>query len=223
MRNLWEWLLRVFVRRSLPTRSAVITVPLSTGYEKWTVSATGSNPVGIVLHHSWSEDSDDRDWGAIRKYHTSYRYKGEIISQERYEELKNSGKTIGLERPWNDIGYHLGIEKIKGRYQVQEGRPIRSIGAHTLGVDAQGRSFNAFYIGICLVGNFDRQVPSGSALFLLRSMCRDLQRLFGFTADHILGHRETFTVRELPVAKSCPGNQFDLERFRNSLKGGYHA
>lgn len=202
--------------------SVKITVPLSSGYKKYPISATGPKPIGIVIHHSLSEDRSVRDWDGLRNYHKSYRHNGEIITKEQYETLKKNRYAYGLERPWKDIGYHVGIEQVNGQYEIQKGRPIRSRGAHTLGQDARGKSFNRHYIGVCVVGNFDNEPPSESCLFLLRSVCRDLQSMFGISTEHIVGHRETFAIRGLPTEKSCPGHRFDMAQFREGLKGGNH-
>ena len=188
-----------------------MTIPISgTLWEKYSVSQEGPAPTWIVLHHSFSADKNTRDWGGIRKYHTSFRYQGEIITEKQYEEYKAAGKTAGLERPWKDIGYHLGIEEVEGKLLLQKGRPIRTIGAHAVG-------FNDCSVGVCLVGNFDASPPDEARLFLLASVCRDLQRMFRISRDHVVGHRETFTIRGVPVEKSCPGTSFDLDSFRKRL------
>lgn len=215
--SLWEDFIAV-LRDAWTKRSIGIIVPIeATGFNKYEVSEEGPDPVGVVIHHSFSKDGQARDWDGIRAYHKSFRYQGEIITEGQYEEYKRSGHTAGLERPWTDIGYHLGIEAVNGQLEIQKGRPIKSPGAHTLGLDAKGRSFNRYYIGVCLVGNFDTEPPDESRLFLLGSMCRDFQRMFGFARDHVLGHHETFTIRGVPVEKSCPGAMFDLGKFRERL------
>lgn len=206
------------LRNVLTKRSIGIIVPIeATGFNKYEVSGEGPDPVGVVIHHSFSKDGQARDWDGIRAYHKSFRYQGEIITEGQYEEYKRSGHTEGLERPWTDIGYHLGLETVNGQLEIQRGRPIKSAGAHTLGLDAKGRSFNRYYIGVCLVGNFDTEPPDEGRLFLLGSMCRDFQNIYGITRDHVIGHRETFSIRGVPVEKTCPGSEFNLEKFRERL------
>jgi hypothetical protein len=181
-----------------------------TGFNKYDVSPDGFKPTWIVIHHSWSPDTDGNDWDGIRKYHMSFRYQGETITETQYEAYKSAGQTAGLERPWKDIAYNLGIEEVAGVLVVQKGRTIGTIGAHAIG-------FNDCSIGVCLVGNFDNVPPDEGRLFLLGSMCRDFQRMFGIARDHVVGHRETFTIRCVPVEKSCPGTMFDLVKFRERL------
>jgi N-acetyl-anhydromuramyl-L-alanine amidase AmpD len=207
--NLWEnfivVLLDVWTKRSITIASTN-----ETGYRKYDVSPDGFKPTWIIIHHSWSVDSPARDWDGIRKYHMSFRYQGDIITEKEYEAYKNAGQTNGLERPWKDIAYHIGIEEVGGVLGIQKGRAIGTLGAHAIG-------FNDCSIGVCLVGNFDKEPPEENRLFLLGSVCRDFQRMFGIAKDHVIGHRDTFTIRCVPVEKSCPGTAFDLLKFRERL------
>jgi len=111
---------------------------------------------------------------------------------------------------WNDIGYQIGIEKVGDKYEVLPGREIGEVGAHAKG-------FNAKSIGICLVGNFDSAPPSDEQLYLLASVCRELQRKYKIFRDQVIGHRETYILLNEPVQKSCPGKMFDLDKFRARL------
>jgi N-acetylmuramoyl-L-alanine amidase len=143
----------------------------------------------------------------------SYRYQGDIISQGQYENYLKEGKTVGLELPWKDIGYNLGLEMVDGKLQVMNGRPLGSVGAHCQG-------FNSRSIGICLVGNYDAAPPSDDRIFLLASLCRQLQIEFGIPRDQVIGHRESYGKLNppQPVAKTCPGSAFDLDAFRKRLR-----
>lgn len=111
---------------------------------------------------------------------------------------------------WKDVGYHYGIELIGTQYDILKGRMDDEEGAHCLG-------FNDNSIGICLVGNFDHAAPSDTQLKLLRKICRSLMNIYGIKSDHVLGHWETFSLRNKPVEKSCPGNAFSMSAFRTSL------
>ena len=194
------------------SRSVSMSTPIvKTGYEKYDVLQGGFVPTWIVLHHSDTiDDAKADDWVGIRRYHMSFRYRGDIITEIQYNEYKAAGKTEGLERPWRDIGYNLGIEDVDGKLVVQKGRQLGSLGAHALG-------FNDCSIGVCLVGDWDKAPPDEDRLFLLASVCRDLIGMFGIAQDHVIGHRETYTRRGVPVEKTCPGASFDLDAFRKRL------
>ena len=70
------------------------------------------------------------------------------------------------ERGWSDIGYH-DVILISG--EVQEGRPIRLIGAH-----CRGKNRNS--IGICLIG---RDKFKQEQLESLEMVIKSYQKIFG--------------------------------------------
>lgn len=111
---------------------------------------------------------------------------------------------------WKDIGYHYGIELVGGRHEILKARMDNEAGAHCLG-------FNESSIGICLVGNFDQVSPSAAQVGQLRKLCRSLMEIYGIKSERVLGHRETYPLRGVPVEKTCPGSAFDLVAFRSSL------
>lgn len=111
---------------------------------------------------------------------------------------------------WNDIGYHYGIELVGNQYDIFKGRMDDEDGAHCLG-------FNADSIGICVVGNFDLLHPCIAQLELLKKLVRSLMTIYGIKHENVLGHRETYALRKVPVEKTCPGSQFDMAAFRASL------
>jgi N-acetyl-anhydromuramyl-L-alanine amidase AmpD len=184
---------------------------LESGYSKFNVKPKGFKPAWIVVHHSFSTDAaTTRNWDSIKKYHMSYRYKGETVAQERFKELQDAGMKDGLETPWKDIGYNFGVELVDGKLMILEGRAIGEVGAHAHG-------FNANSIGICMVGNYDIDPPCDDRMFTLASLCRDLQREFQIRRENVIGHRDTYRLLNTPVLKTCPGSKFDLDALRARL------
>lgn len=182
-------------------------------WNEFNVEKEGFSPKWIIVHHSFSTDAKTRDWDGIRKYHMSYRYQGNIISQGVYENYLKDGKTNGLEKPWKDVGYHFGIETVGDKLQVMAGRKIGETGAHCQG-------FNARSVGICCIGNYDVMAPSSNMTFFAISLCRQLQLGFAIPRSQVIGHRESYAmlVPPMPVQKSCPGKQFDMNEFRKRLR-----
>lgn len=102
-----------------------------------------------------------------------------------------------LARGWKDIGYHKIID-ITGK--VHQGRPDTEVGAHAAG-------FNSRSLGICLIGDFDKDVlderdPQFKALV---QVCATLCRRYGIPAGRIIGHRDVYKLLGQKVAKTCPG------------------
>ena len=105
---------------------------------------------------------------------------------------------------WRDIGYHYGIELVNSEYEILLGRMANEEGAHT-------RGMNNTSLGICCVGNYDKQPPPKALLDKLRQLCLFLMVQYAIPPENIYGHRIFATY------KSCPGNLFDMDAFRKSL------
>lgn len=141
-------------------------------------------PKRIVLHHSATKDSGTVSWNAIRRYHVN-------------------------DCCWTDIGYHFGIERVDDTgspddsYEILMGRMPDVDGAHTAGQNYQA-------IGICFVGDWDKEPPPDGqwkqGLKLVRWLCRQ----FNIPYSEIYGHRDF-------ANKTCPGTQFDVEKFKEEL------
>lgn len=108
-----------------------------------------------------------------------------------------------VECVWGDIGYHFGVELVGDGYEILAGRMPDAPGAHTRGQNAES-------IGVCLVGNFDAALPPAlqwqKGVELVAWLCRN----FSIPAAEVRGHRDF-------ANKSCPGDMFDMNRFRRDL------
>jgi len=157
----------------------------------------------IIIHHSLTKDGKVVDWQAIRRYHTSWAYRGNIITKDEARDLVKNGKRV--KRPWTNIGYHFGIEKINDDYEILVGRQLNQIGAHV-------RGYNKDTLGICVVGNYDDEQPPVEAIKLLIKLCKAMSSIFNISTNNILGHYE------LNNDKSCPGKMFSMDSFRNKMR-----
>lgn len=165
---------------------------------------------GIVLHHSATVDGKTNDWDAIRRYHTSYRIDGNIVTAAVFKQRQAAKQGQHFEEPWTEIGYHLGLEMVNEELKICRGRSLLFDGAH-----AQG--FNKTHIGICLVGNYDVAPPTSDQLQLLATICIELQAIYKIPKEKVIGHRETYLLLGKPVGKTCPGSKFALDGFRSRL------
>jgi hypothetical protein len=185
--------------------------------ETWPLATNPSIISYIVIHHSLTADGATVNWDAIRKFHTSWRFSGESVSEQRAAELK--GRGMHVEAPWKDVGYHFGVENVKDDYLVMQGRPLDMRGAHV----GDG-GFNQKSIGICLVGNFDKTLPPEkqwllSLLLVARLQAHYAAKKIVIPNKNVIGHREAQAlagVKEIG-RKSCPGNLFDMDKFSEDL------
>lgn len=175
-----------------------------------------NKPEYIIVHHSATKDGAVRDWDAIRRFHTSFRYQGEIVSPQEASALRSQGCVV--ESPWNDIGYQAGIERINGVLTSLVGRPIADAGAHCKEANMNSRS-----IGVCVVGNFDLVPPDLETVFFLRDLCFAYMVNYRIAAQNILGHRDAGLMAGFDWRKgefkTCPGKLFPLSELRNMVAG----
>lgn len=173
---------------------------------------------GIVIHHSLTSDGTYKDTDSIRRYHTSYRIDGDIVSKEEFERRKANGYGKVFEKPWSDIGYHGLIERVGLNLEAIKGRDWSIAGAHA-GVFSGGKSYGEYnkWFGLCIVGNFDVVIPSDELWDFSLDVCRELILGFNINISNVIGHREVYGKLGVPVQKSCPGNKFDMEKFRKDL------
>ncbi|GEM_PF-1431674 len=141
-----------------------------------------NKPEYIIIHHSATKDTDGSDFAAIKKYHT---------------------QTKG----WSDIGYHWVLEKVAGVYGWKVGRAESKKGAHCSAGNMNNKS-----IGLCLVGNYEEEIPTAEAYALLAAKCKEVMERYPAIKDtsRILLHGQV-------GATSCPGKNFSLKKLLAAL------
>lgn len=141
-------------------------------------------PLNIIIHHSATKDSGTVSWQAIRRYHIN-------------------------DCAWEDIGYHWGVELVQDQswaspvYEILMGRAPDKNGAHTV-----GRNHDS--IGICVVGDFDNEVPNDQQWNTTLKLVRWLMSIYNIPKEKVYGHRDW-------AKKTCPGKNWDMIKFRNEL------
>ena len=106
---------------------------------------------------------------------------------------------------WTDIGYHAVIHEDGG---LHRGRPEHLVGAHCKGA-------NTGSLGVCVVGNFENEEPSGQQVsklvYLLAYWCTK----YGIDPKEIYPHRNKGVTATL-----CPGQNLckHLHAIRAAVK-----
>ena len=147
--------------------------------------AYAMNGVGrITVHHSGVDSSSLRSQSQVTRQIESFRQ----------AHVRNG---------WADIGYHYIIDP-QGR--VYAGRPIDRQGAHV-------KDENEHNLGIMLMGNFDRQRPTGDALNTLQRLLAQEMRRYRVPLARVYTHQE---LRQT----ACPGRNLQPQMITMRARGG---
>ena len=120
-----------------------------------------------------------------------------------FENIKN----YHLAKGWRDIGYHWVIEKVGGKLTVIPGRPEAEPGAHCVPRNKDG-------IGVCCVGDYDKEKPDEELYQVVARLCREI--MGRHSIKEIGGHNQY-------AQTICPGRYFDVGRVRQLVKEGETA
>lgn len=108
---------------------------------------------------------------------------------------------------WSGIGYHDGVELARNHVEIFRGRMPDEKGAH-----CRKDGMNNVSIGICCVGNYDHTFPSFEIWREAKRVTKFYMRHYGIKANNVHGHGE------IDNRKTCPGRNWDMNKFRSELK-----
>jgi LysM repeat protein len=112
----------------------------------------------------------------------------------------------------NGLAYHfvIGNGNGMGDGEIAVGnRWTRQLdGGHLASVEQ-----NKYCIGICLVGNFDKTVPTSAEMRSLNALVRELMDRCNIPASHVKTHKQINVVDT-----ACPGSKFPTKSFLAGLK-----
>ena len=117
-----------------------------------------------------------------------------------FNAIKSGHLSIGD----RDIGYHWLIEYAGGQIQVYQGRQESDSAAA-----CPGKNFDAIHI--CLVGDFENEIPTSEQYQTVANLCKDIMTRWPIT--EICGHRDYY-------ATACPGANFNVDKVKEFIKEG---
>ena len=111
----------------------------------------------------------------------------------------------------NGLAYHfvIGNGRGMGDGQIAIGRRWTS---QLNGGHLASEALNARSLGICLVGNFDRDLPTKRQLATLEALTRYLMKRCSITKAGVKTHQQINTI-----GTRCPGRLFDDDAFLRAL------
>lgn len=148
---------------------------------------------GIIVHHSAT--------------HTGNAPELHFLHQKRKDRNGD---------PWLGMGYHFVINNghggADGQVEVGFRWQKQMTGAHCRPRSCSHNYWNEHTIGICLVGNFERERPTQAQYNSLTGLIRFLQQRYHIPANMIQGHRDI-----AGAVTACPGRYFSWEILRQKL------
>ncbi len=138
----------------------------------------------ITVHHDGMSPFTNSSWGD---------------AAHRIEAIRNAHTGKG----WADIGYHYVIDPA-GR--IWQARPLELQGAHV-------KSANPHNLGICVLGNFERQRPTSAAVQSLENLIASEMRRLGVPLSEVRTHQEL-------AATACPGRSLQAKMNSTRSRGG---
>ena len=143
-----------------------------------------------------------RDWQWIVIHHSATR----AGNAEVFESAHRARGMI------NGLAYHFVIDngtdgKADGFIETGARWIKQMHGGH-----CRQAYINEQGIGVCLVGDFSHDQPTGKQMDSLVILVRGLQEQFHIPDDHVLGHGEV-----IGEFSECPGRDFPWDEFRKRL------
>lgn len=149
--------------------------------------------------------SAEKRWTAIIIHHSATDQGNAAIFDKWHRENNH----------WDGVGYDFvignGSDSGDGETEVTFRWRQQIPGAHCGGTP--GNWANEDGIGICLVGDFDRTVPTYRQMQSLVRLINFLKKRYGISDSRIYGHRTTPGAR----VTDCPGKKFPFSRLRAML------
>jgi len=147
----------------------------------------------------------EKKWVAVVVHHSATENGNAAIFDKWHRERNH----------WEGVGYDFvignGSDSGDGQVEVTFRWRKQITGAHCGGT--ANNWANKDGIGICLVGNFNRTVPTARQMQSLLKLIRFLQQRYGIPRSRIYGHKTTPGAR----VTDCPGRRFSIARLKAML------
>lgn len=147
-------------------------------------------PKYIVIHHT--EGPKLSGWEAIERLHK-----------------KRDANPKDFDFPVSSMGYYAGYTyAIEAGGYVKQFRTDTETQAHT--IVKGGPDYNNMSIGICLIGNFDKFLPTREQKEALGQLLRAKMAAYGINRSMVVRHGDL-------KPKTCPGKNVGLEYIYDTI------
>ena len=160
---------------------------------------------GALADLIWPQQMDtSRRWGYIVIHHTATR-------TATVDAIRRYHVGIGFE----GVGYHFVINNGRAP-ETEDGQVVATQRWYEQRAGAHAKiprhpEYNTAGIGICLVGNLEKEPPTTAQMVALEQLVIILRRQYDIGLENIVGHGELKNTK-------CPGRLFPMESFLMDLR-----
>jgi len=176
---------------------------------KASAAAKGLRPSEQTLERSASQ-VELRAWRSIVLHHSATQ-QGDIASID----AAHKRRTDAGGKPWLGIGYHFVIGNGHGMADG-EVQPTFRWRQQLAGAHAGNRTQNETGIGVCLIGDFNRNPPSDRQLTAAHRLVGQLMKANRLSPRDVRRHGDL-------RATDCPGRQFPWNKFIDTLNSNVQS
>jgi hypothetical protein len=190
---------------------AVLAVETAPGADSQQGSRAEHSPSAdqkaAVLPEAWEPPVASRNWKSIVLHHSATA-QGDIPSIDAaHRRLKDrDGK------PWLGIAYHFVIGNGQGM-EDGEVQPTFRWQRQLQGAHAGNHLHNEYGIGICLIGDFNRQPPTAKQMAAVKKLVAALANRYGIGRSQVVRHLDIQSTE-------CPGRLFPFAEVVAGLNQG---
>ncbi len=158
------------------------------------------------IPRSWFPPSQlEKGWRAVVVHHSATDTGNAAIFDKWHRERNH----------WEGIGYDFvignGTDSGDGQVEVTFRWRKQIPGAHCGGTPNNWANKDG--VGICLVGDFNRSVPTSRQMQSLLKLIRFLQQRYRIPTSRVYGHKTTPGAH----VTACPGRKFPIARLKSML------
>ncbi len=185
-----------------PTFQQVFDIP---GANHSSKDLYGINNNNTYRPHQWAPPADlegTRRWDGIIIHHSATDFGDAMTFDVSHKQ-----------RGWDELGYHFVIDNGNnsngnpdGLIEIGSRWLKQKHGAHCRVRLDDDNYWNEHYIGICLVGNFEKHSPTEAQYKALQNLVYFLKNRYNITSSKIIGHSDA------DKGTVCPGRLFNWKK-----------
>jgi len=189
--------------------------PMPEVYAEYSSGVIRTEPADVLERVDFPADDVPGEW--IPPLHLEHKWTAVVIHHSGTDNgnVAIFDKWHRQDKHWEGVGYDFvignGTDSTDGAVEVTFRWRNQMVGAHCGGTS--GNWANKYSVGICLVGNFNKNYPTSRQMRSLVKLIGFLQGRYGISTGRIYGHNTTPGARPT----ECPGRNFSIAALKRVL------